>query len=650
MGSIIIFKKFIPVLIFIISIIFFPGICYGQVNNEDCLSCHSDRELEAETSRGKKLNLFVPDDVLKGTVHEGLSCTDCHKGEKTFDEYPHNDGPMIKVCGECHEDIYDSFIKEDIHGKSSKAGNPRAPNCYDCHGGHSILPIDSAESRMSRKNQAETCGSCHGQEELNKEDGITARNLIKRFYSSVHYQAILEGKKGASCTDCHSHHNILSSASYNSTVSREGVSGVCSECHEEVVNIYLKGAHGRTLIHGNHDVPICTTCHGDHDMASLRDRSGDAKKWASTQVCIWCHGNERMMARYGLDTTPVESYLNDFHGLTQRGTMGESATCADCHNPHYSLPDEHPESRMYISNRGATCSECHGAVSENFALSFTHRKAMETPGSRIQNIVRIIYLLIIGLSISGMLFYNFLIWFHAIRRKFKSQRQQKHVQRMSRFERICHLTLILSFGMLVITGFALKFPEVFFARALFALGMDETIRALIHRLSGSIMTIDMIVFAFYLFKRRRGKSFFKEVLPKKRDISDFFKSIKFYLGRIRNQPKYSVFNFAEKFEFWALIWGTAVMVFTGIILWFPKAIPADWPVWVLPVARLIHYLEAILATLAILIWHLFQVMFHPDEYPLNTSWITGHITQEEAEHRFEEKAIRKMQYDKTDQE
>ncbi len=619
----------------------------AEVTNEDCLGCHSDKELEAETERGKKLNLFVPNDALNKSVHEGLNCTDCHIGDDAaFEEVPHGSkGKPVKVeCGSCHEEIQAGFLKDDIHGRSYTKNNPRAPYCSHCHGGHDVLPLSSPDSRMSRKKQADNCGQCHGKEELNLQQGITKRNLITRFKASVHFQAITEGKNGANCTDCHSHHNILSSAASASTVGRTGVMEVCRNCHPNQVKTYANGPHGLTLKHGNNDVPTCITCHGDHDMASLRMRVGDAKQWASTQVCIWCHNNKRMMARYGLDTIPVESYMKDFHGLTQRGTMGASATCSDCHDPHHSLPTDHPASRMYISNRGTTCGKCHGKVEENFAQSFTHRKAMEKPGTRIENIVRIVYILLILVSVAGMFGYNFLIWLWAVRVKFRKQRKQKHINRMMLSERVIHTILLTSFFTLAITGFALKFPETFWAKWLFSLGMTEAIRAFIHRTAAMAMTLDLVFLGFYMIFKKRGRGILYELLPRKRDITDFWKSVTFYLKGARGQhpPHYSVFNFAEKFEFWALLWGTVVMMVSGVILWLPRALPESWPSWVIAVARVVHFYEALLATLAIIIWHLFQTMFHPAEYPMNTSWITGYITEEEAKHRFEDEAIDKM--------
>ncbi|MCK4765669.1 MAG: cytochrome b/b6 domain-containing protein [Candidatus Aminicenantes bacterium] len=640
------FGVFKPLFLSVLLALFCYSAGFAEMTNADCLTCHGDKELEAETERGKTLTLFVPEDVLAGSVHEDLSCTDCHKGDKkdVFEDVPHGGKPLRVDCHTCHEDIYSAFVKEDIHGRGLIKKNPRAPDCYHCHSGHDILPMSSPDSRMSKKNQPDTCGSCHGQEKLNLEDNITKRNLISRYKASVHYEAILMGKNGANCTDCHSHHNILSSASPRSGVSRTGLADSCQKCHSIEAKSFWTGAHGAALLHGNNDVPNCSTCHGDHDMASLRSRMGDAKQWASTQVCIWCHGNSRMMARYGLDTTPVDSYMKDFHGLTQRGTMGASATCSDCHDPHHSLPANHPSSRMHISNRGPTCGRCHGKVADSFAMSFTHKKALQDSGGRVESIIRIVYIFIIVFAVGGMLCYTFIVWLWAVRRKIIRQRKLKQVRRMTGFERGFHYLLWISFSVLVVTGFALKFPEAFWVKWLFAMGMNETIRAFIHRFSAFLMTMDMAILIIYMAFAKRGKGVTYEMLPRKRDFTDFFKALKFYLGlsKEKSQPKYAIFNFAEKFEFWALMWGTLVMLLSGLILWFPKSIPAGWPAWIIGAARVLHFYEAVLATLAILIWHGFHTILHPDEYPMNTAWLTGYITEEEAGHHFEDEAIKKM--------
>ncbi len=600
---------------FILGVILSAMTVWGAPpKNEECLLCHGQPDLEAQTPRGKGLKLHVSPEALKGTAHETLNCVDCHTGARSFDDIPHWTSPPKPACGDCHTDELASYLKSDIHGKGFGENNSRAPYCNGCHSGHRILPLTSPESAMSRQNQPATCGACHGSEKLNLEEGITKRNLITRYQSSVHWQAILTGKTGATCTDCHGFHSIQPSASPTSRVSVAAITSVCVRCHPNQVQAFKNGPLGRALEHGNHDTPTCTTCHGDHDMASLRSRVGDAKQWAATQVCIWCHSNKKMMARYGLDTTPVESYMKDFHGLTQRGTMGASATCGNC----------------------------HGKVSASFAGSFSHKKALQYPGRRLEGIVRLLYIVLIIGSVLFMLGYNFLIWFWAVRQKIRQQKAQQHINRLTRFEIRSHLLLFFSFTTLVITGFALKYPDAFWVRWLFSLGMTEAVRGGIHRLAAIVMVADFAVFALYMILKRRGRTMLVEFLPKWRDAREILAQIRFYLGKDTSKPHSAVFGFVEKFEFWALAWGTVVMVVTGIVLWFPKAVPGNWPAWIHTLSRVIHFYEAVLAALAILIWHGFHTIWHPEEYPMNTSWLTGYITEEEARHRFDDPAITHM--------
>ena len=103
----------------------------------------------------------------------------------------------------------------------------------------------------------------------------------------------------------------------------------------------------------------------------------------------------------------------------------------------------------------------------------------------------------------------------------------------------------------------------------------------------------------------------------------------------KKHPEYDNYNYIEKMEYWALIWGTFVMGVTGFILWFPTIV-GDWaPVWFIKVSEIIHFYEAVLATLAIVVWHWFFVIFHPKEYPLSFTVINGKmsISHYKGEHR-----------------
>ena len=189
------------------------------------------------------------------------------------------------------------------------------------------------------------------------------------------------------------------------------------------------------------------------------------------------------------------------------------------------------------------------------------------------------------------------------------------------------------------TGFALKFPDNLCFKWLYALGFSEGARAGVHRIAAAIMTGITIVFFGYQVLARAGRKWWKHMLPRWQDLKDFSASMRYYLGMTKERPRSQIFSYVEKVEYWALLWGTLIMIITGLVLWFPKSLPAGSPAWVIDVATVIHFYEAILASLAIVVWHFFHTIFRPDEYPMDTSWLTGVLTEQEAHHRFDAEAI-----------
>ncbi len=117
------------------------------------------------------------------------------------------------------------------------------------------------------------------------------------------------------------------------------------------------------------------------------------------------------------------------------------------------------------------------------------------------------------------------------------------------------------------------------------------------------------------------------MLPAFHDVSDAKTSMWYYLGFSKKKPRYGRYDYTQKAEYWALIWGTAVMALTGFVLWFPVAAVSVFPTWIITASQTIHYYEAWLATLAIVVGHLFFVIFYPGEYPMNWAWITGRMTR-----------------------
>jgi cytochrome b subunit of formate dehydrogenase len=198
-------------------------------------------------------------------------------------------------------------------------------------------------------------------------------------------------------------------------------------------------------------------------------------------------------------------------------------------------------------------------------------------------------------------------------------------------EVVQHALLALSFVVLVVSGFALRYDQGFISRFFFGWEGGFEIRGIVHRVAAVLMIITVIWHVIFLFTPR-GRKFLRDMMPVKRDFEFFVHRILHNLGLRPRWECIQRFNYVEKAEYWALVWGTVVMVVTGIMLWFDNTIIAYLPKGFLDVALVIHFWEAWLASLAILVWHMYSVVFHPHVYPMNPSWITGTMPEEMYKH------------------
>ena len=130
---------------------------------------------------------------------------------------------------------------------------------------------------------------------------------------------------------------------------------------------------------------------------------------------------------------------------------------------------------------------------------------------------------------------------------------------------------------------------------------------------------------------QRGKELIRDLLPKFRDGSDAVAVMKYNLGFSKIKPKFGRFSYIEKSEYWALVWGTTVMAVTGFIMWFDNTFIGVLTKLGYDISRTVHYYEAWLATLAIVVWHFYFVIFNPDIYPINLAFWKGTLTEEEME-------------------
>lgn len=209
----------------------------------------------------------------------------------------------------------------------------------------------------------------------------------------------------------------------------------------------------------------------------------------------------------------------------------------------------------------------------------------------------------------------------------------KKYLRMTLNERAQHLNLAINFTILVITGFALSFPKAFWVSPITDVPAGMTIRGFLHRLCGVATVFLGGYHMLYCAFTKRGRGIIKDMIPGLKDAIDLWETLKnnLFINRPAKTLKMPRFNFREKLEYLGLIWGTLVMTATGFILWFEVEWLKYFPKWTFDVARTIHFYEAILATLTIIVWHFYAVIFNPDVYPMSWAWITGDLTEHEME-------------------
>lgn len=216
---------------------------------------------------------------------------------------------------------------------------------------------------------------------------------------------------------------------------------------------------------------------------------------------------------------------------------------------------------------------------------------------------------------------------------------QKQYPRFRLAARIEHAILIVSFTALALTGLPQMYAETTLGQNLIDwMGGIELVR-IIHRWMAFILVLGGVYHLFtssYRFFVKRERM---AMVPERKDGEDLVQWIRYNLGLTDEPPKMKKFNFAEKFEYWALVWGTGVMIITGFMLWNPIATTNVLPGQIIPAAQAAHGGEALLAVLAIIIWHMYNV--HIKHF--NPSMFTGKMPRHQME---EEHALEMERLDK----
>jgi len=568
----------------------------------DCQSCHDDVH---PTS----------------TVHVDLSCQDCHTNIKTR---RHRDTALAtmssrEICAQCHE-TEEQQVSASVHRKTW--------GCLDCHGNqHDIRSVTDLASPMAPFNQVRVCGSCHENDS----------GLIAGYLDSVHGRGLLKSGliNAPTCSDCHGFHTVVMTDSPESPTSHANAPEMCGACHVGVLNTWTtESAHGFAWEAGNPDGPVCTTCHHSH---RIEDPEHAGPRLHFPDECGTCHGEL------------YSTYRHTFHGKATNLGLVVSATCADCHTPHANLPQDDPRSSVNPANLEQTCGACHPGVPENFTQIDPHNDPTDPEDNPY---VYYVYVFMMALLIGVFAFFGIhdLLWlqrtfvgtlrgeYHGLAIK---REQGPYVRRFPGIYIFMHITVILTFLALAITGLPLKFDNAPWAHTMmnFLGGVDAA--RVIHRIA-AIGTFGYMVFHLVhlgvriVFKHERGLFWGpNSMVPQWQDIKHMIGNIRYFLY-LGPHPEGDRWEYWEKFDYLAVFWGVMIIGLSGLMLWFPAFFTLFLPGWTINAATVIHSDEALLATGFIFVFHFFHTHLRPESFPMDPVVFTGRMPLE----RFKEERQR----------
>jgi hypothetical protein len=320
-----------------------------SISDEYCLSCHGQPGQTLALGDGSTLDLFV----------DPLEHTNSAHGELGY------------ACVQCHRDV-----------------------------GQYPHPAFSAQDRreVTLKLNA-TCAYCHHGEANKTAD-------------SVHAQALTAGKReAATCTDCHTAHTVQRITSPETgqilPEAHLWIPQTCAKCHSAIYEKYTTSVHGTALTEGNLDVPTCIDCHGVHNIGNPTTA---AYRLQSPQICAKCHTDKERMAKYGLTTEVLNTYVADFHGTTVTIFEKQSPdaetnkpVCYDCHGVHDILRTDDPNKGLQVrENLLVRCQKCHPDATADFPTSWMSHYYPSPDKYPIVYYVNLFYKFLIPVVLGGM--------------------------------------------------------------------------------------------------------------------------------------------------------------------------------------------------------------------------------------------------------
>jgi len=404
---------------------------------------------------------------------------------------------------------------------------------------------------------------------------------------------------------------------------------------------YLGSAHAKLQ---------CVECHTGVPVGGHAPAPGQVD-WKAT--CASCH--EKRAA----------SYEKSYHGVFRRLGHTDTAVCSSCHVRHATLKADDPASHIHPDNISSTCAKCHEKAGPNLAGFRAHQDPESEDEPLIlrylDRFTSLLFAVVIGFfGLHSLLFFFRSIPDLALRARMRRGSDdagtgKSAVLRFSRFHRIVHLLIIVSFFGLCVTGLPMSFSGHGIAKKTVELMGGIGSCRLIHRWCAAITLIYALLHLVFLL-RCRGFLLRGWFARKKRaradrvsgegsllfgpaDLNDLKEQCKWFLFA-GPRPRFKRFSYMEKFDYFAVFFGVLVMGSSGLILWFPMFFTGFLPGWVINAAKLVHSKEAILAVCYVFAIHFFNVHLRPLNLPMSLAMFDGtlpasHISLERDERSHE---------------
>ena len=467
-----------------------------------------------------------------------------------------------------------------------------------------------------------TCLSCHGNEgfAIPGPDG-KPRPLhvaVDRFAKSKHGPL--------PCTACH---QDIAEVPHKEGVKRKVE---CGNCHGDAAKQYATSVHAAEIAKGRNGA-TCASCHSNHYVQAP---ASETERVDIVDRCGNCHKEN------------LKSYTDTYHGQVTTLGYGHTAKCFDCHANHDVRRVSDPASTVHPNNRLGTCQKCHSGATAGFVTFQPHANTHDF-GRYPYMWVTSKFMIALLIGVFAFFWSHSALWFY---REYKDRREGKsaphvavaelpiargkQIRRFAPMWRLAHLVFAISVMTLVLTGMAVFYAESGWAKTIMeALGGPRN-AALIHRTAAVVMLgIFLIHLIYVLFFRiipnANTYDWFgpTSLVPTWKDLDQAVAMFGWFFGK-GPRPVFDRWTYWEKFDYWAVFWGMAIIGGSGLMLWFPNVTASVLPGWVFNVATLIHGEEAFLAAVFLFTVHFFNNHFRPDKLPPpDIVMFTGSVPVEE---------------------